>query len=89
MTAERSPDVRRSWRENYFGGSLPDPRGTGRTPRNSARIPANSRQKFFSRANSPYCFNGGDLPPPKMRPPSLAGLAGAVVAPLLHIHKYS
>ena len=30
MSTERSPDVRRSPPENNFGGSSPDPRGTGR-----------------------------------------------------------
>ena len=36
--AERSPDVRQSPPENIFGGSSPDPCGTRRTPRESARI---------------------------------------------------
>ena len=36
-SAERSPDVRRSPPENNFGGSSPDPRGTGRSPRGFAR----------------------------------------------------
>ena len=33
MSAERSPDVRRSPPKNIFGGRPADPRGTGRSPR--------------------------------------------------------
>ena len=51
MSAERSPDVRRSPPENNFGGSSPDPRGTGRSPRVSARIRAEPRRKVLRRAN--------------------------------------
>ena len=51
MSAERSPDVRRSPPENNFGGSSPDPRGTRRSPRVSARIRAEPRRKVLRRAN--------------------------------------
>ena len=53
MSAERSPDVRRSPPKNIFGGRPADPRGTGRSPRVSARIRAEPRRKVFRRANSP------------------------------------
>ena len=56
MSAERSPDVRRSPPKNIFGERPADPRGTGRSPRVSARIRANPRRKFFRRASSPV-FN--------------------------------
>ena len=52
MSAERSPDVRRSPPKNIFGGRPADPRGTGRSPRVSARIRAEPRRKVFRRANS-------------------------------------
>ena len=42
---------RRSPPENNFGGSSPDPRGTGRSPRVSARIRAEPRRKVLRRAN--------------------------------------
>ena len=38
MSAERSPDVRRSPPKNIFGGRPADPRGTERSPRGFARI---------------------------------------------------
>ena len=47
-SAERSPDVRRSRPKNFFGGRPADPRGTGQSPRVSARIRANPRRKFFA-----------------------------------------
>ena len=53
MSAERSPDVRRSPPKNIFGGRPADPRGNGRSPRVSARIRAEPRRKVFRRANSP------------------------------------
>ena len=54
MSAERSPNVRRSPPKNIFGGRPADPRGTGRSPRVSARIRAEPRRKVFRRANSPF-----------------------------------
>ena len=54
MSAERSPDVRRSPPKNIFGGRPADPRGTGRSPRVSARIRAEPRRKVFRQANRPY-----------------------------------
>ena len=59
MSAERSPDVRRSPPENNFGGSSPDPRGTGRSPRVSARIRAEPRRKVLRRANCRGYWLGG------------------------------
>ena len=53
-SAERSPDVRRSPPKIFFGGRPADPRGTGRSPRVSARIRANPRRKFFRRASSRF-----------------------------------
>ena len=52
MSAERSPDVRRSPPKNIFGGRPADPRGSARSPRVSARIRAEPRRKVFRRANS-------------------------------------
>ena len=54
MSAERSADVRRSPPKNIFGGRPADPRGTGRSPRVSARIRAEPRRKVFRRANSRF-----------------------------------
>ena len=46
------PDVRRSSLEIFIGGNSADPRGTGRSPRVSARIRACPRRKVFRRAYS-------------------------------------
>ena len=51
-SAERPANVRRTPAENIFGGRPADPRGTGRSPRVSARIRAEPRRKVFRRANS-------------------------------------
>ena len=73
MSAERSPDVRRSPPKNIFGGRPADPRGTGRSPRVSARIRANPRRKFFRRASSRrhdlfWAIGSAEDLPPRFRP---------------------